>query len=29
MTIAVDHEYIPENAAQGDIPGERPDVKKV
>jgi len=26
---AVDHEYIPENAAPGDVPGERPDVTKV
>ncbi len=26
--IATDHEYIPENAAQGDTPGGRPDVRK-
>ncbi len=29
MLIGVDHEYIPENAAQGDVPGERPDVTSV
>ena len=29
MIIGIDHEYIPENAAQGDIPGERPDVHSV
>jgi hypothetical protein len=27
--IGIDHEYIPENAAQGDTPSERPDVQKV
>jgi hypothetical protein len=29
MTTAVDHEYIPENAATGDTPGQRPDVQSV
>lgn len=29
MTIGIDHEYIPENAAQGDTPGERPDVQTI
>jgi len=27
--IGIDHEYISENAAQGDTPGERPDVQRV
>lgn len=27
MTVGVDHEYIPENAAKGDTPGPRPDVR--
>src|SRR5688572_13609218 len=27
--IGIDHEYIPENAAQGDVPGERSDVERV
>jgi hypothetical protein len=26
MIIGIDHEYISENASQGDVPGERPDV---
>jgi hypothetical protein len=29
MLAGVDHEYIPENAAKGDMPSERPDVHKV
>lgn len=29
MIIGIDHEYIPENAAQGDVPGERPDVHAI
>ncbi len=29
MIIGIDHEYIPENAAQGDTPGERPDVQAI
>ena len=27
MTVGVDHKYIPENAAKGDTPGPRPDVR--
>lgn len=27
--IGIDHEYILENATQGDTPGERPDVQRV
>lgn len=27
--IGIDHEYIPENSPQGDIPGKRPDVQSV
>jgi hypothetical protein len=27
MTVGVDHEYIPENAAKGNTPGPRPDVR--
>lgn len=27
MTVGLDHEYIPENTAKGDIPGPRPDVR--
>ena len=29
MLIGIDHEYIPENASQGDVPGERPDVHSI
>ncbi len=29
MIIGIDHEYIPENATQGDTPGGRPDVHEV
>jgi hypothetical protein len=29
MIVGIDHEYIPENAAQGDIPGERPDMHTI
>jgi len=29
MLVGIDHEYIPENAAQGDVPGQRPDVRTV
>lgn len=29
MLIGIDHEYIAENASQGDVPGERPDVHSI
>lgn len=29
MLVGVDHEYIPEDAAKGDVPGKRPDVRTV